>query len=227
MTQLLPWHPTDVTEQGRMIMPRLRFEEPLGGPLAKAAREDAEKNAQEPAQQVEDTEPDQPVEEPTEHLSALFVEEEEDEREGRHRREPEQGDSVLVVLKTVTVAAGLALVGLVILLTTSGGAEPSAKPPSVPDIPASDRPAAPATTTTDFGAIVAPPVHSQTTEMAPPSTSAQRTISIVASPGPNQFVRAGDPCDTPGAVAVTERYEPVMCGGGRHNDRLVWRRVFR
>ena len=42
-----------------------------------------------------------------------------------------------------------------------------------------------------------------------------------------RFVRVGEPCDTPGAYAFTERYEPVVCGGGRHDDRLVWRHMFR
>jgi hypothetical protein len=215
-----------------MIMPRLTFEEPLGGPLAKATQRNVEKNAQETAQQVEPDQAKEPVEHPTEQLSDLFVADEdveEQDGDGRHRRTPEQRDAVLVVLKAVTVAAGLALVGLVILLTTSGGDEPAATSPSVPDIPASGQSSAgPATTTADVGAMIAPPVHSNTTEIVPPPTVTQPTVTTdKPGGGQNQFVRVGEPCDTAGAYAFTERYEPVVCGGGRNNDRLVWRRMFR
>lgn len=213
-----------------MIMPRLAFEEPRGGPLAKSAQKSAQqvrqKNATETARQVE---PEQvTLEPPTERLSSLLFTEEEDQQ-GRHRRKSER-DVVVVVLKAATVAAGLALVGLVILLTTTSEAQPDPRSPSVPDIPASGQPSSGPATTTELGAIVVPPVYSHTTEMAPPTTTTTTQPSVPAStPGgeQSQFVRIGDPCDTRGAYAFTESREPVVCGTGRHSDRLVWRRVFR
>lgn len=205
-------------------MPRLTFEEPLAGPLARAARRATEKSAQETATRVE-AEP--PGERPTEQLADLFVTEE-DERAGRHRRAPERRDAVLVALKAATVVAGLALVGLVILLTTSGEAQPGATSPAVPDIPASEEHSSgPATTTPDVGAMVAPPVHSDTTEIVPPSTVTEPTTTEQPGGDQTQFVRVGEPCDTRGAYAFTERYEPVVCGGRRHDGPLVWRPMFR
>jgi hypothetical protein len=205
-------------------MPRLTFEEPLAGPLARAARRATEKSAQETATRVE-AEP--PGERPTEQLADLFVTEE-DERAGRHRRAPERRDTVLVALKAATVVVGLALVGLVILLTTSGEDQPGATSPAVPDIPASEqRSSGPATTTPDVGAMVAPPVHSDTTEIVPPPTVTEPTTTEPPGGDQTQFVRVGEPCDTRGAYAFTERYEPVVCGGRRHNGPLVWRPMFR
>jgi hypothetical protein len=213
-----------------MIMPRLAFEEPRGGPLAKSAQKSAQqvrqKNATETARQVE---PEQvTLEPPTERLSSLLFTEEEDQQ-GRHRRKSER-DVVVVVLKAATVAAGLALVGLVILLTTTSEAQPDPRSPSVPDIPASGQPSSGPATTTELGAIVVPPVYSHTTEMAPPPTT---TTTTQPSSPPNtttgdqgQFVRLGDPCDTRGAYAFTASREPVVCATGRRGDRLVWRRVF-
>jgi hypothetical protein len=188
-----------------MIMPRLSFEEPKGGPLAKAAQ------------------PEDPAEE-TQHLSELFVEEPVDG--GRHRR-PTNRDIVLVVLRAATFAVAIALVGAVILLTTSGG-EDEAKAPAVPQIADSREPSTGPTTTTPPVAIVAPEVRSQTTEMAPPPVT-QPTVPTDQPTGPpaNQFVRIGDKCDTPGAYAFTERFEPVVCDRRRGQDQLVWRRMFR
>lgn len=213
-----------------MIMPRLAFEEPKGGPLAKAAQLRAAQDAR--RRTGSDGEPDQaeqPAGDAEEQLSELFFTEEE-ERQGRHRRRSDR-DTVLVVLKAVTVAAGIALVGLVILLTTTGEDQPEARSPSVPDIPAGSESASGPTTTTsiDLGAVVAPPVHSQTTQMAPPPTTTTQPTVPTTTPGDGQgqFVRIGDPCDTPGAYAFTESYEPVVCGAGRHGNRLVWRRMFR
>jgi len=238
-----------------MIMPRLTFEEPKGGPFAKAGQgkhrvtepqTEAEEQAERPVDQAE--EPDEAVE-PTRQLDALFTAEEDEAEEPAQdrpresfllrwlvesdpsRREPNR-DTVLVILKAVTVAAGIALVGLVVLLTTSGEDAPVAKAPSVPSIGTSHDPSAgPTTSTPDLGAIVAPPVHSQTTEMAPPPSVTQPTVPTGPTTKPggdqNQFVRVGEPCDTQGAYGFTERYEPVVCDTGRQNGRLAWRRLFR
>lgn len=194
-----------------MIMPRLSFEEPKGGPLAKAAQSE------------------QPVDE-TQQLSELFVEEEElddEQREGRHRRQTSR-DSVLVVLKAATFAVAIALVGAIILLATSGGEDAADKSPEVPRIADSREPST-GPTTTPSAAIVAPEVRSQTTQMAPPPVT-QPTVPSTPPPaggGQNQFVRVGDKCDTPGAYAFTERFEPVVCDARRGNSQLVWRRMFR
>jgi hypothetical protein len=190
-----------------MIMPRLSFEEPKGGPLAKA-------------------QPETPVEE-TQQLSELFVEEEEEEqREGRHRRQVNR-DSVLVVLKAATFAVAIALVGSIILLATSGDGDTAAKSPDVPQIADSREP----TTgpTTPPAAIVAPEVRSNTTAIAPPPVTQPTVPSTEPPPSSeqSQFVRVGDKCDTRGAYAFTERFEPVVCDARRGNDQLVWRRMFR
>jgi hypothetical protein len=184
-----------------MIMPRLAFEEPKGGPLKKAA--------------------------------ATEEQADEAERPGKHRRDSNR-DTVLVVLKGATVAVAIALTGIVILLATAGGdRDPAAKSPAVPDIPTSHTPSTGPTTTMPLGAIVVPEVRSQTTAFVPsvPPPVTEPTLPTVGPPPPpsggNQFVRVGDKCDTPGAYAFTERYEPVVCDRGRGNNQLTWRPMFR
>jgi hypothetical protein len=182
-----------------MIMPRLAFEEPKGGPFKKAAAEESE---------------------PTE-----------DEAPGRHRRDSNR-DTVLVVLKGATVAVAIALMGVVILLATAGGDEPTAKAPAVPDIPTSHTATTGPTTTAPLGAMVAPEVRSQTTEIVPsvPPPVTEPTLPTAGPPPPgggNQFVRVGDKCDTQGAYAFTESFQPVVCDRGRGNDQLTWRPMFR
>jgi hypothetical protein len=198
-----------------MIMPRLSFEEPKGGPLSKAA------------QQADDE---------VEPLAGLLDEEDDDARPApsRHRQDVER-DTALTVMKGFAIALAVALVGVVIvLLTTGGGDKPTAKAPSVPEIGDGDQRSAPATSSVPLGAIVAPQVRSQTTQIVPPPPPPPPTSSSVAQPTvptepPNQdqFVRAGDPCDTPGAYAFTERFEPVVCEGRGPSGRLAWRRLFR
>lgn len=202
-------------------MPRLSFEEPKGGPLAKAAR------AEQPEQ-----DDDQVVDESTEHLSELFVEEPEDEESpsGRHRLSGNR-DTVLVVLKTATVAVAIALVGTVVLLATGGGSEDDARSPAVPNIPTSHDPSA-GPTTTPLGAMIAPPVHSQTTQIVPslPPVTQPTVPTDEDRPRPgddDEFVRVGEPCDTPGAYAFTQSFEPVVCDTRGQSDRLAWRRIFR
>lgn len=186
-----------------MIMPRLEFEEPKGGPLSKAAQEE----------QADD------------ELSALLAD------GGSEADRPRQTsrDVVLLVLKGVTVAVVLALIGVVILLATSGEG-PAAKSPTVPTIPDSGQSSAGPTTSTTVGAIIAPEVHTQTTEIVPaPPPVTESTLPTDEGPGPGQgdFVRIGEPCDTPGAYAFTESYEPVVCDTRGPGDRLAWRRIFR
>ena len=206
-------------------MPRLSFEEPKGGPLAKAAQE-------EPADDQDERFDDQDPDQSTEYLSALLVEapEEEESEPGRHRR-PGNRDTVLVVLKAATVAVVLALVGAVILLATAGEGEESGKSPAVPDIPTSGDPST-GPTTTPLGAIVAPPVHSQTAQIVPslppvtqPTRPAEPTVPR-PRPGDNDFVRVGEPCDTPGAYAFTRSFEAVVCDTRGEGNRLAWRRIF-
>jgi hypothetical protein len=117
-----------------MSMPRLSFEEPKGGPLAKAAQA---REAQEPAGAG--------------HLADLFVEE--PVEGGKHRR-PHRRDTVLVVLRAATVAVAIALVGAVILLTTSG-ADDGTRAPALPEISDSNEPHTGPTTTTPPAAFVA------------------------------------------------------------------------
>jgi hypothetical protein len=198
-----------------MIMPRLSFEEPKGGPLAKSAQQAA------PSEQ----QAEQPVE--AEQLEDLFVEEPQDGP--RHRKQPSR-DTMLVILKGATVAVVLALVGVVILLATSGEGEPDASAPGVPQIETSDTPddsGDPAA-----GKIVMPEVRSQTTELSvapPPVTQPTLPTTEDPPPGPgnDDFVRVGEPCDTPGAYAFTESFDPVVCDRRGPNGRLAWHRMFR
>lgn len=202
-------------------MPRLSFEEPKGGPLAKAAQ----------VEPADDQDPDdQDPDESTEYLSALLVEAPEEEPEsGRHRR-PANRDTVLVILKAATVAVVLALVGAVILLATAGEGEESSDSPAVPNIPSSGE-ASTGPTTTPMDAILAPPVHSQTAQIVPslPPPVTQPTEPTDPRPraGNDDFVRVGEPCDTPGAYAFTQSFEPVVCDTRGEGNRLAWRRMFR
>jgi hypothetical protein len=187
-----------------MIMPRLEFEEPKGGPLSKAAQDE----------QADD------------ELSALLAE---DEAEGDQFDRPRSRDVVLLVLKGVTVAVVIALIGVVILLATSGE-KPAATSPSVPTIPEGSQPSTGPTTSTSVGAIIAPEVHTQTTEIVPvPPPVTESTLPTGGPPGPGQgeFVRIGERCDTPGAYAFTESFEPVVCDSRGPGNRLEWRRIFR
>jgi hypothetical protein len=184
LTRSLPWLTERTEPTGRVIMPRLVFEEPKGGP---AKTESA-----------------------------------------RHRREATR-DNVVVVLKAATFALVIALVGAGILLATAGGEpEQDAKAPPVPEIKGSSAPTT--TTTTPLAEIVAPEVRSQTAVITP---TAVPTITQPTPPPGNtrppgreeRVAVVGRPCDTPGAYAFTERYEPVICAE-RPNGKAVWRLVF-
>ncbi|MFC4854650.1 hypothetical protein [Actinophytocola glycyrrhizae] len=148
----------------------------------------------------------------------------------RHRKETKR-DNVVVVLKAATFALVIALFGAGILLATAGGAdEREASAPPVPEIEASTSPAPP-TTTTPLANIVAPEVRSQTAVITPPPPPPPTTTESVPPraerpPGRSErFEVVGRQCDTPGAYAFTERYEPVVCAR-RPNGKAVWRRVF-
>ena len=189
-----------------MIMPRLEFEEPKGGPPSKAAQDEQQDD----------------------ELSALLAEDEPEGGQPDRSRQPSR-DTVLVVLKGVTVAVVIALIGVVILLATSGE-EPAAKSPSVPTIPEGSQTSAGPTTSTSAGAFIAPEVHTQTTEIVPvppPVTESTLPTNEPPRPGQDEFVRIGEPCDTPGAYAFTESFEPVVCDSRGPGDRLAWRRIFR
>ena len=169
---------------GRMIMPRLAFEEPKGGP---AKTESA-----------------------------------------KHRRETKR-DNVVVVLKAATFALIIALVGAGILLATAGGEEPRAEAPRVPEIRTSHVPP-PTTTTPPVAEILVPEVRSQTAELtAPPTTTTTTTKPSRPRNRPpargDEFVEIGSRCDTPGAYAFTERYEPAVCVQ-RRGGKAIWRSVF-
>jgi hypothetical protein len=200
-----------------MIMPRLSFEEPKGGPLAKAAQARAR------AEQQDERDDDATV------LFEQFTDEPDDMPDDEPERRGNR-DTVVVVLRAATVVVAIALVGFIVLLTTAGGGEdPKANSPGVPKIGTSHEPSTgPTTSTPPLAAIVEPPVHSQTTEIVPPPVT-QPTVPVnPPSDGPQaQFVRPGEPCDTPGAYAFTESFEPMVCDGGRRGEDLVWRRMFR
>lgn len=145
----------------------------------------------------------------------------------KHRRETTR-DNVVVVLKAATFALVIALVGAGILLATAGGEpEQEARTPAVPEIEGSN---APTTTTTPPAQIVVPEVRSQTAVITPTAvpTTTQPTPPPDGTRPPGREDRVavvGRPCDTPGAYAFTERYEPVVCAE-RPNGKAVWRPVF-
>jgi hypothetical protein len=170
-----------------MIMPRLAFEEPKGGP--------------------EQGEPTQPS------------------------RETKR-DGVVVVLRAATFAIVIALIGAVVLLVTASGEEPAATAPAVPEIKTSHLPSSGApTSTTPLGAIVAPEVRSVTAEVvptvAPPPERTEPTTGKRPPGRDDRFAVVGEPCETRGEYAFTKRYEPVVCGGEKPNQPLVWRPLFR
>ncbi|MFI7674981.1 hypothetical protein [Actinophytocola sp. NPDC049390] len=144
----------------------------------------------------------------------------------KHRREIKR-DNVVVVLKAATFALIIALVGAGILLATAGGEEPRAEAPSVPEIEASHTPSVTGTAP-PVAEILVPEVRSETTEMSVPPTT---TTTKPTRPGnrppdrDDQAVVLGRPCDTPGAYAFTERYEPAVCVQ-RRGGKAVWRPLF-
>lgn len=145
----------------------------------------------------------------------------------KHRREITR-DNVVVVLKAATFALIIALLGAGLLLATAGGEDPKAEAPPVPEIEASHVPSVTATTP-PVAEILIPEVHSQTTELSVPSTTTTTKASRPGNRPPEReerFAVIGRACDTPGAYAFTERYEPVVCVE-RRGGKAVWRPVFR
>jgi hypothetical protein len=136
------------------------------------------------------------------------------------------------VLKAATVAVVLALAGAVVLLATAGEDGRGGRSPAVPDIPTSHEPSA-GPTTTPLGAMIAPPVHTQTTAIVPslpPTTTQPPVPTDDGRPRPgdgDEFVRVGQPCDTPGAYAFTQSFEPVVCDTRGEGNRLAWQQIFR
>lgn len=147
----------------------------------------------------------------------------EEEQPTQGRREAKR-DNVVVVLKAATFAIVLVLVGAVVLLVTASGEEPVASGPAVPEIGTSHLPSAVApSSSVPLAAIVVPEVRSVTAQVVPTAPTAE--------PGPTggdgRFVVVGEPCATRGEYAFTERYEPVVCGGRKSRQRLVWQPLFR
>jgi hypothetical protein len=173
-----------------MIMPRLAFEEPKGGPE---------------------------MEKPTQ------------------RRREIKRDGVVVVLKAATFAIVIALIGAVVLLVTASGEEPAAKAPAVPEIKTSHLPSSGVpTSTTPLGAMFAPEVRSVTAQVvptvAPPPELTVPTVPTIDKRPPgrhDRFAVIGAPCETRGEYSFTERYEPVVCGGQKPTQALVWNPIFR
>jgi hypothetical protein len=143
--------------------------------------------------------------------------------------ESADADSTMVLLKAATVAVALALIASVVLLTTAGGDEPAAQAPHVPQIGTSGAPNPPSTSTP--APFVVPPVHTQTAEMTvtPPPVTQPTVPADPPQPGggQGQFVRFGEPCDTEGAYAFTESFDPAVCDRRRGTPELTWRPIFR
>lgn len=137
------------------------------------------------------------------------------------RTENERFPLVLKVAGLVVVAglvAGFLLVGgggdddeavtvpPIPTITDAGGVEPAAPaPPREPDV-----------------TIATPAVGTQTAVIRP-KTSAKpkpRPVPTVVRPGGPRFVKPGQKCADEGAIALTKRFEPLVCRDGR------WHRWF-
>ena len=130
----------------------------------------------------------------------------------------------------------VAIVGAIVFLATAGGEEePDAKSPAVPKIETSHVPSSggPTTSTTPPAAIVAPEVRSETAQVVPtvaPPPSSPTTVppgrpGKPPKPG-TRFAVIGQPCETRGEYSFTASYEPVVCGGQKPNQPLVWAPLF-
>jgi hypothetical protein len=149
----------------------------------------------------------------------------------QHRRETKR-DGVVVVLKAATFAIVIALVGAVVLLVTASGDETAATAPAVPKIETSHLPSSAAPTpSVPLAAIVAPEVRSVTAQVVPTVAPppAPRTSTPEQRPPDRQdrFAVIDAPCETRGEYSFTQRYEPVVCGGQKPTQPLVWRPLFR
>jgi hypothetical protein len=160
----------------------------------------------------------------------------EEPKGGPAKREPvgeqreNRRDNVVLGSKIAMLALVVALAVAGVLLLTSRDDEPRAQAPSVPEITTSPAP----TTDLSVARMVAPEVRSQTAVIT--ATAAPTTTTTAVPPRPpkpgatppgqgDQFAVIGRPCDTAGAYAFTQRYEPVMCAG-RRGGKLAWRPVF-
>lgn len=162
------------------------------------------------------------------------------EKPTQHRRKIKQ-DGVVVVLKAATFAIVIGLIGAVVLLVTASGEGSAAKVPAVPEIKTSDLPSSGAPRSTmPLAAILVPEVRTATAEVvptvAPPAESAESTERTERTerttdkrpPGrDDRFAVVGEPCETRGEYSFTERYEPVVCGGQKPKEPLVWNPMFR
>lgn len=143
-------------------------------------------------------------------------------------------DNVVVAMKAAVLALVVGIVGAgVLLVSTASGEKREAKAPEVPVIEETEV----ATTQTRVpnnpaAEIVVPEVRTQTAEISAPPKATTTTPPAAppttrpSAPDEDRFAVVGRPCDTPGARAFTERFEPVVClrrrGGGS-----VWRPIRR
>lgn len=175
---------------------------------------------------------------------AAFPELRGSERPRRHRRK-DRPDRVLVGLKIATSLAAAGLVGVVVLLLVSSGGdsrEASVAPPAVPTIipatPDDDAPGFQPNETTSLTVLDPPALRTETAEIAasPPPPPPPPPASTTSQPAPTttrssrradfQFAVIGEHCGDPGAISVTEDYEPVMCARRSPRDRPRWVPMF-
>jgi hypothetical protein len=127
----------------------------------------------------------------------------------------------------LVVVAGV--VGGVLLLSGGGGTdEVTATNPAVPTItnPSTPGGAEPPPAARQAESFVPPAVGTQTAEI----TVRPRVTPTRPAPRPPgrdaRFVRVGQPCDQPGAIALTRRFEPVVCRPDVRRARPRWQRLF-
>jgi hypothetical protein len=136
-------------------------------------------------------------------------------------------DRFLFVVKIAALAVVAGVVGGVLLLSGGGGTdEVAATNPAVPTItdPSSPRGAAPPPAARPAESLAAPAVGTQTAEIKVRPRATPTRQAPVRPPG--RFVRVGQPCDEPGAIAFTRRFEPVVCRPDGRQDRSRWQRLF-
>lgn len=148
-------------------------------------------------------------------------------RPRRHRRS-DRRDRVLTGLKIATFVAAAGLLGVIILLATTGIQDNTAdRSPSVPKFtPGDDGPKyqpVPTTTTID-----PPALNTDTAEIAghPPVTTTTHPPKTTSKPPRRpptfDFAVIGAKCSNPGAFSVTKDYQPVVCFRRFPSDDPRW-----
>ncbi len=159
---------------------------------------------------------------------AAFPELQGQPRPPRHRR-PAKPDRVLTGLKIATFVAACGVIGVLVLLATSGPSKPAsrANPPKAgTGQVGDDAPRQQPTPTAEQPVVEPPALRTETAEIkgAPATSTAPRSAPHPTTTPPRQQLPVvGEPCPQPGMWSMTREFEPVFCYG---DAPPRWRRVF-